>query len=286
MTATPAPLYKIANWHALYETRESHRSSGPMKWVPVVTKTDGFGFGLLRQEKNRAELLAAWYLMLGIAAKQPRELRGSLMRDGQPLTAEDLELMTGFPSKIFSDAFAFFAQPRQGWLSKEAFATFRASCAELGNGLPLSAQAARNLALCSAEMPPQDRTGQDRIGQYIAPAGAAAVVEPPVDCPFPSTEAEKKPRDRNQTLDALAACGGADPLQVTPRAWSGIAAALADIKAVCADVNPAEIARRAGNYRTHMREAVLSPHALAKNWALCDKPAENQQPVKGRAMFA
>ena len=41
MSATPAPLYKIANWHALYESRESHRTAGPMKWLPVVTKTDG-----------------------------------------------------------------------------------------------------------------------------------------------------------------------------------------------------------------------------------------------------
>lgn len=96
------------------------------------------------------------------------------------------------------------------------------------------------------------------------------------DCPF-ANEAEEKPR--HLTLDALAACGGADPLQVTPSAWSGIVTALADIKAVCADVNPAEIARRAGNYRTHMREAMLSPHALAKNWALCDKPAKTHKPT-------
>ena len=106
---------------------------------------------------------------------------------------------------------------------------------------------------------------------YIAPAKPVAVSELDLDCPFPP-ESEKKPRERNQTLDALAACGGADPLQVTPRAWAGIAAALADIKAVCADVNPQEITRRAANYRTHMREAMLSPHALAKNWALCNKP--------------
>ena len=49
MSATPAPLYKIANWHALYESRESHRTAGPLKWIPVPTKTDGLGFGLLRQ---------------------------------------------------------------------------------------------------------------------------------------------------------------------------------------------------------------------------------------------
>lgn len=139
----PAPLYKIANWSAFYESKDSRRTAGPMKWIPVPTKTDGFGFGLLKQERNRTELLAAWYLMLGVAAKQTRELRGSLMRDGSPLTAEDLALMTGFPAKIFDDAFAFFTQPRQGWLVKDACGQTAASCART------TADCARTTASCA-----------------------------------------------------------------------------------------------------------------------------------------
>jgi hypothetical protein len=107
---------------------------------------------------------------------------------------------------------------------------------------------------------------------YIAPAKAVAVGELVLDCPFPP-ESESKPSVRNETIDALAGCGGADPLQIPRSAWSGIGKALAEIKAVCPNVNPAEIGRRSANYRTHMSpDTILTPHALAKNWALCDKP--------------
>lgn len=118
----------------------------------------------------------------------------------------------------------------------------------------------------------------------IAPAPAAALGEG-VDIPFPAEKA-KKPRERNVLLDALARATGSDPLQVPASAWGGIAKALAEIRAVCPGLTPDEIARRAGNYRTHMRDALLTPSALCKNWALCDQPSENQQPVKGRALFA
>jgi len=87
----------------------------------------------------------------------------------------------------------------------------------------------------------------------------------------PEKPAKSKP-GRNLLMDALAGCGGADPLQVVASAWSGIGKALEEIRGVCPDVTPDEITRRAKNYRTHMRESVLTPNALAKNWALCDKP--------------
>ena len=202
MSTTPAPLYKIANWHALYESRESHRTAGPMKWLPVVTKTDGFGFGLLRQQKNNTELLAAWYLLLGIAAKQDKHLRGYIARDGVALTADDLGLMTGFPVKIFEAAFAFFSQPKQGWLVVEACADLRenrASCAD-------SAQAARY----SCEKAPtvedrilQDRIGQDKTAEQIA-AGAATAGAVPVLAETPTTKpAATTPPTDADWLDGL-----------------------------------------------------------------------------------
>lgn len=83
---------------------------------------------------------------------------------------------------------------------------------------------------------------------------------------------EKAKPSRNLLMDALAGCGGADPMQVVASAWSGIGKALEQIRGVCPDVSPDEIIRRAKNYRTHMRDNVLTPNALAKNWALCDKP--------------
>ena len=79
-----------------------------------------------------------------------------------------------------------------------------------------------------------------------------------------------KPK-RDPIVSALAACGGADPSQIVPSQWSGIEKALREIKAVFPELTAEEISRRSVNYRTHMREAILTPFALAKHWALCDK---------------
>jgi uncharacterized protein YdaU (DUF1376 family) len=95
---------------------------------------------------------------------------------------------------------------------------------------------------------------------------------------FPTTPPTLKPKhERDAIKDALAGCGGADPSQVVPSAWSGIGKALADIMAVCPQVTPEEITRRSANYRTHMDSVPLTPFALAKNWALCDKPNQHQR---------
>jgi len=113
---------------------------------------------------------------------------------------------------------------------------------------------------------------------HTAPVPVAAGDEAPAaDCPFPP-EVTKAARARKVLIDALAACGGADPLQIVASAWSGIGKALADIKGVCPQVTPEEIARRSANYRTHMSaDTILTPHALAKNWALCDKPNQHNR---------
>ena len=76
-------------------------------------------------------------------------------------------------------------------------------------------------------------------------------------------------RERNPLLDALVATDGSNPAEVTGSAWGAAAKALAEIKAVCAEVTPAEIARRAENYRTQFADAAISPNALSKHWARC-----------------
>ena len=67
-------LYRINKWAEFYEVSDSRKVDGPLSWVAVRTKTDGLGFLRITQEKSRTDLLAAWYLMLGIAAKQPKAL--------------------------------------------------------------------------------------------------------------------------------------------------------------------------------------------------------------------
>ncbi len=138
--------YQIARWEQFYEVADSRKVDGPLNWVAVRTKTDGFGFRRIASAPNRCELLAAWYLMLGIAAKQSRADRGKLQRDGQPLTAEDMEIMTGFPAQIFADALVFFSDKKQGWLLP-----------------PGESESIRKNPDGSGQVPPtgQDNTGQD-----------------------------------------------------------------------------------------------------------------------------
>lgn len=62
--------------------------------------------------------------MCDIASKSgDREQRGRLIRDGRPLNAEDMALMTGFPQSIFEKALTFFSDPSQGWITAEPLET-------------------------------------------------------------------------------------------------------------------------------------------------------------------
>jgi hypothetical protein len=124
------------------------------------------------------------------------------------------------------------------------------------------------------------RSHKSEAKNNTAPVPVAAGDEAPAaDCPFPSEVAKK--RERNPLLDAFAGCGGADPLQIPPKAWSGIGKAFADVRDVCPQITIQEIARRSANYRTHMSaDTILTPHALAKNWALCDKPNPRNKPAQ------
>lgn len=158
-------LYRIKNWEKYYEISDTKKVQGPLQWVAVRTKTDGFGYLRLTQQKNRAELLAAWYLMLGIAAKQNREDRGRLARDGIPLTPDDMELLTRFPAQLFDNALVFFSDPKQGWLESETIGQH-----------PIPSDGATKSSDLSGPTG-QDRTGhteQDRtLAQSVRAAGAA-----------------------------------------------------------------------------------------------------------------
>jgi hypothetical protein len=89
-----------------------------------------------------------------------------------------------------------------------------------------------------------------------------------------------KPRERNPLLDVLVGCDGSDPLQATGSAWGAAAKALSEIRAVCADVTPSEIERRAANWASHFDGASVSPNAIAKHWARLDKPRIRDGPKK------
>jgi hypothetical protein len=111
----------------------------------------------------------------------------------------------------------------------------------------------------------RERKGKELIHGAEAPQVLTLSADPE------SKPGPKKTRTRNPLLDALAIIDGSNVNQVTPSAWAAIGKALADIKAVTEDVTPDEIARRAAIYRAKHRDWALTPSALAKHWANCDR---------------
>jgi hypothetical protein len=132
MSETPRKIYRIACWADLYETSET-RKYVALRWVPVPNKHDGLGYRRMVSNRERCQLFSAWLLIVQVASKGRPEQRGWLVRDGKPLDAEDLELITGFPAQIFAAAFIFFSDSKIGWLIADDSADMPAAPA--GNGL-------------------------------------------------------------------------------------------------------------------------------------------------------
>lgn len=107
--------YHVVHWDRAHETAES-RKLARLPWVAKPTKHDGLGFRQVSMQPDRNDLYAAWCLILEVAAKAPRGLRGWLVRDGKALSPVELQLMTGFEKELFEKAFKFFAQEAMGWL--------------------------------------------------------------------------------------------------------------------------------------------------------------------------
>lgn len=108
--------YRIRDWEAHFETTESRKVKGT-RWVPVPNKHDGKGYRRIAEHKNAISIFCGWNLILQVASKMPT--RGTLADEDGPLDAEDLAAMTGFPSRIFEQAFAFLSEPRIGWIVQD-----------------------------------------------------------------------------------------------------------------------------------------------------------------------
>jgi len=94
---------------------------------------------------------------------------------------------------------------------------------------------------------------------------------------FGSNPPETRKRTRNILLDALALTAEGTVLDEVPEgAWSGIAKSLKEIKAVCPDLTPQEIERRAKNLTLHFHYMKPSPQVLAKYWGQIGSPPKSQ----------
>ncbi len=107
--------YYIVHWDEANETAES-RKYKTLSWFGKINKMDGLGFSRLRLHPERVELYCAWALIEIIASRGAKGKRGWLVRDGKPLTADDLAFLTSFPEAIFELALEYFSSAESGWL--------------------------------------------------------------------------------------------------------------------------------------------------------------------------
>jgi hypothetical protein len=110
------PIYKIKDWTQHFENSRS-RVVENLRWVSVPNRHDGEGYSIVMEQKNAAELFAAWVLIIQVASKCKE--RGTLTRDdGTALTAKSLARKTKAPEQWFVNAFNFFTD-KTLWLERE-----------------------------------------------------------------------------------------------------------------------------------------------------------------------
>ncbi len=164
-------LYRIANWSKNYETHET-RKLVRLSWIPITNKHDGLGFRMIAAEKDSAALFGIWNLLIQVASKSDRDTRGVLVRDGIPLSAASLAVMTGFPEKAFSRALSFFSQASVGWIVAE----------EQQTNLPLSPgnlpESPGNLPLSPGIHPDEGKGREWKEGNGKKDVGRSAGAEP------------------------------------------------------------------------------------------------------------
>lgn len=232
--------YRIKDWDKHYETAET-RKLVSLRWLPIPNKHDGLGFRRIAAQSNAAELFTAWILILQVASKgRGPEERGNLLRGQEALGDEDLAIMTGFPKAIFTAALDFFSSSKQGWLLVHE------------DELPLSAGV-------PAESPAKAGSSPAVWNGMEGKEGREYIALPP-----------KAESARDVLFDALSHATGRDPLQLTKTEAAKCAAALAEIKAACPELDAPTIYTRAARYAHVMPpKSKITPHALAANWALC-----------------
>lgn len=118
----------------------------------------------------------------------------------------------------------------------------------------------------------QEGADSSRITQLIGLLPGVESVQSSQLVLEPDKPSPKRERPRNPLFDALAVLDCPNLSELTRSAASRVAKALQDIKAVAPDVTPAEIKRRADNYRAHMPGASLTSTALSAHWGRCAEP--------------
>lgn len=103
----------IRDWDKHFEISQGKRAS-VLSWVAIPNRHDGKGYRRLMRRENGPALYAAWILIVQVASKCPK--RGVLKDADGPLTAEDLEMKTDCPAKLFAEAIQVLSSQEVAWL--------------------------------------------------------------------------------------------------------------------------------------------------------------------------
>lgn len=130
-----------------------------------------------------------------------------------------------------------------------------------------------------------DVDGKRRAKAMAGAKGAASRWHDQRNAPIPShplpLETEPKtstPRKRDEIADALAIAENAEPLEVPASHMRTLCVKANELRKVAPDVTPEEVARRAANWPSHMRDATISGPAIVKHWGRLGSPALNGGP--------
>lgn len=131
-------ILRIKGWEKKYENNRT-RQIDNLDWVPVPNKLDGDGYTLLLDHKHGAAHLGAWYVILAVASRRPKELRGTLTRDcGKPHDPDSLARISRIPSSIFKEALPRLLSPEIGWLEQSENADSEPSASRHMTGTELT----------------------------------------------------------------------------------------------------------------------------------------------------
>ncbi len=146
--------WKIKNWDSIYETNDTRKRVN-LHWVPVPNKHDGLVYSRIAEQPNAAEIFTGFQLMVQIASKSEKSMRGILIRDNLPLSADDMALISRFPADVFKAAFEFL----DGLWIERILLKNEQSAAPSADHADMSADHAANLPLNRIE---QNRTEEER----------------------------------------------------------------------------------------------------------------------------
>lgn len=159
-------VLRIKDWNSHFETAQSRKTKGPLSWVAVPTKHDGEGYRTLLRMENGLALYGAWVLIVAVAAKA--KLRGYLIGDKGPLTAQSISLKTDAPAGLIEHALSVLTEGI-GWIEAVEIDSIDTLVAESErDGIAVSHSTGQN---------GQDRTGQNITSSVPDPVDRGGQVE-------------------------------------------------------------------------------------------------------------